>query len=81
MYGYGFLLSLTGYLGVNLVLTLVRVAGAFAAVTVTKFSVLFDEILIYPSSHQVTTCRKALSIAISFLVFSKPFSIQYVMRF
>jgi len=33
-YGYGFLLSLTGYLGVNLVLTLVRVAGAFAAVTV-----------------------------------------------
>ena len=34
MYGFGFLLSLTGYLGVNLVLTLVRVAGAFAAVTV-----------------------------------------------
>lgn len=34
MYGYGFFLSLTGYLGLNLVLTLVRVSGAFAAVTV-----------------------------------------------
>ena len=34
VYGYGFLFSLTGYLGVNLVLTLVRTAGAFAAVTV-----------------------------------------------
>ena len=34
VYGLGFLLSFTGYIGVNLVLTLVRVAGAFAAVTV-----------------------------------------------
>lgn len=34
MYIYGFFLSLTGYLGLNMVLTLVRVAGAFAAVTV-----------------------------------------------
>ena len=38
-YGLGFLLSLAGYLGVNMVLTLVRVAGAFAAVTV-KYSYL-----------------------------------------
>ncbi|KAK4024264.1 adenosine 3'-phospho 5'-phosphosulfate transporter 2 [Daphnia magna] len=37
IYGLGCLLSFTGYVGVNLVLTLVRVAGAFAAVTVTTF--------------------------------------------
>lgn len=38
VYGYGFILSLAGYCGLNLVLTLVRVAGAFAAVTVKVFS-------------------------------------------
>ncbi|EFX72822.1 hypothetical protein DAPPUDRAFT_215749 [Daphnia pulex] len=59
IYGLGFLLSITGYMGVNLVLTLVRVAGAFAAVT-------------------VTTCRKALSIVVSFIFFTKPFTPQYV---
>jgi len=58
-YGYGFIFSLTGYIGVQIVLQLVRTGGALAAVT-------------------VTTCRKALTIVISFLVFRKPFSFQYV---
>jgi drug/metabolite transporter (DMT)-like permease len=51
--------SLTGYIGVQIVLQLVRTGGAFAAVT-------------------VTTCRKAVTIIISFLVFQKPFTAQYV---
>ncbi|CAA9993883.1 unnamed protein product [Nesidiocoris tenuis] len=59
IYGYALLFSLSGYLGVNVVLTLVRTCGALAAVT-------------------VTTCRKAISIVISFIFFSKPFTIQYL---
>lgn len=58
-YGYGFLLSVTGYLGIQVVLQLVRTAGATTAVTVTTF-------------------RKALSIAVSFIFFTKPFTWQYV---
>ncbi|CAH0398636.1 unnamed protein product [Chilo suppressalis] len=54
-----FLLSLSGYMGLQAVLTLVRICGATVAVT-------------------VTTMRKALSIIISFLLFSKPFVFQYV---
>jgi hypothetical protein len=41
IYGLGFLLSITGYMGVNLVLTLVRVAGAFAAVTVMTIFLIY----------------------------------------
>lgn len=58
-YGYGFLLSVTGYLGIQVVLTLVRKTGATTAVT-------------------VTTARKAMSIAVSFIFFTKPFTMQYV---
>jgi len=58
-YGYAALFSLAGYLGVNLVLALVRSFGALVAVT-------------------VTTLRKAVSIVLSFLLFAKPFSWQYV---
>ncbi|CAG9855583.1 unnamed protein product [Phyllotreta striolata] len=58
MYGYAFLFSITGYLGIQIVLTLVRTTGAFAAVT-------------------VTTCRKAVTIIISFVLFNKPFIFQY----
>lgn len=54
-YGYAFLFSLTGYLGIQIVLTLVRTCGA-------------------PLAATVTTARKAITIAISFLLFSKPFS-------
>uniref|UniRef100_A0A1E1WA90 Adenosine 3'-phospho 5'-phosphosulfate transporter 2 n=1 Tax=Pectinophora gossypiella TaxID=13191 RepID=A0A1E1WA90_PECGO len=54
-----FLLSVTGYMGLQAVLTLVRICGATVAVT-------------------VTTMRKAFSIIISFLLFSKPFVFQYV---
>lgn len=56
-YGYAFLFSLSGYLGIQFVLTLVRTCGATLAAT-------------------VTTARKAVTIALSFLFFSKPFSIQ-----
>ena len=58
-YGYSFLLSVTGYLGIQVVLTLVRTTGATTAVT-------------------VTTTRKAMSIAVSFIFFTKPFTWQYV---
>jgi adenosine 3'-phospho 5'-phosphosulfate transporter B3 len=58
-YGYAFVFSLTGYIGIQIVLQLVRTCGAFAAVT-------------------VTTCRKAVTIILSFLLFSKPFTFQYV---
>ncbi|XP_025836839.1 adenosine 3'-phospho 5'-phosphosulfate transporter 2 [Agrilus planipennis] len=58
-YGYTFIFSITGYLGIQIVLTLVRTCGAFAAVT-------------------VTTCRKAVTIIISFMFFSKPFVFRYV---
>ncbi|KAG8237805.1 hypothetical protein J437_LFUL002413 [Ladona fulva] len=58
-YGYGLLFSITGYLGLQVVLTLVRTCGALAAVT-------------------VTTCRKAVTIIISFAFFQKPFTFQYL---
>lgn len=58
-YGYALIFSLTGYLGIQIVLTLVRTCGAFVAVT-------------------VTTCRKAVTIIISFMLFSKPFTFQYL---
>ncbi|XP_013107033.1 adenosine 3'-phospho 5'-phosphosulfate transporter 2 [Stomoxys calcitrans] len=58
-FGYGFLFSLSGYLGIHFVLALVRSSGAPVAAT-------------------VTTARKAVTIAISFIFFSKPFTIQYV---
>lgn len=58
-YGYGLLFSVSGYLGIQIVLTLVQCCGAFVAAT-------------------VTTCRKAVTILISFLFFYKPFTFQYV---
>jgi len=58
-YGYAFIFSLTGYLGIQIVLGLVRQFGAFLAVTVTTF-------------------RKTLSIVLSFIFFSKPFTIHYL---
>jgi len=58
-YGYTFIFSLTGYLGINIVLHLVKQFGALNAVT-------------------VTTCRKAVTIGLSFIFFTKPFSLQYL---
>jgi len=58
-YGYAFIFSLTGYLGIQIVLGLVRQFGAFLAVTVTTF-------------------RKTISIVLSFIFFSKPFTIHYI---
>ncbi|KAK8783287.1 hypothetical protein V5799_010346 [Amblyomma americanum] len=58
-YGYGAVFSFLGYLGVQMVLTLIGISDAFIAVV-------------------VTTCRKAISIILSFLVFTKPFSFQYI---
>ncbi|KAI6244174.1 UAA transporter domain containing protein [Aphelenchoides fujianensis] len=58
-YGKAFLFSLLGYLGINIVLTLVRAYGALIAVT-------------------VTTMRKGVTIVLSFIFFSKPFSVDYL---
>lgn len=58
-YGYAVIFSISGYLGVNVVLTLVKNFGALIAVT-------------------VTTCRKAVTIILSFIFFTKPFTFQYV---
>ncbi|XP_054734085.1 adenosine 3'-phospho 5'-phosphosulfate transporter 2 [Anastrepha obliqua] len=58
-FGYGFLFSLSGYLGIQFVLALVRSCGAPVAAT-------------------VTTARKAVTIALSFVFFSKPFTWQYL---
>lgn len=58
-YGFCLLFSLTGYLGIQVVLILVRTGGALTAAT-------------------VTTCRKAVSIVISFIFFAKPFTFTYL---
>lgn len=58
-YGFCMLFALTGYMGIQVVLILVRTSGALGAAT-------------------VTTCRKAVSIIISFVFFSKPFTVQYL---
>ena len=58
-YGITLVYSISGYLGVQVVLTMVRQFGAFTAVAVTSM-------------------RKALSIAVSFILFSKPFTLTYV---
>ncbi|KAI5645551.1 UAA transporter family domain-containing protein [Phthorimaea operculella] len=59
MYSRILMMSITSYMGLQAVLTLVRISGATVAVT-------------------VTTMRKALSICFSFLLFTKPFTFQYV---
>ncbi|XKL69506.1 hypothetical protein PGB90_007275 [Kerria lacca] len=59
VYFQAFLFSVSGYLGVQVVLTLVRTCGALTAVT-------------------ITTCRKAMSVVISFMFFKKPFTINYI---
>lgn len=53
-YGYALLFSIFGYLGIDIVLTLIKEYGALICVT-------------------VTTCRKAVTIILSFILFSKPF--------
>ncbi|CAF1150618.1 unnamed protein product [Didymodactylos carnosus] len=58
-YGYSLIFSIFGYLGIDVVLTLVREYGALIAVT-------------------VTTCRKAITIILSFIIFSKPFVLDYI---
>ncbi|XP_039285239.1 adenosine 3'-phospho 5'-phosphosulfate transporter 2 [Nilaparvata lugens] len=58
-YLYASLFSLSGYLGLQIVLTLVKTSGALSAVT-------------------ITTCRKAVSILLSFIFFAKPFTFQYL---
>ncbi|CAF1117830.1 unnamed protein product [Adineta ricciae] len=58
-YGYALLFSVFGYLGIDIVLTLIKEYGALICVT-------------------VTTCRKAITIILSFILFSKPFIFDYV---
>lgn len=57
IYLYAMLFSISGYLGIQIVLTLVQTSGALVAVT-------------------VTTCRKAVTIIMSFVFFTKPFTIE-----
>lgn len=52
-------LTFLGFLGINLVLALIRRNGALVSVT-------------------VTTLRKVISTVISFLTFTKPFSVEYL---
>lgn len=58
-YGYASLFSVFGYLGIDIVLTMIKEYGALICVT-------------------VTTCRKAITIILSFTLFSKPFVFEYV---
>ena len=58
-YGDAVVFSISGFLGMQIVLTLVKQFGALITVTVTSF-------------------RKVVSVVISFAVFSKPFSVNYV---
>lgn len=58
-YGYGLIFAIFGYLGIDIVLTLIKEYGALICVT-------------------VTTCRKAITIILSFTLFSKPFVFDYV---
>ena len=58
-YGSALIYSISGYSGMQVVLTFVRRFGAFVTVTVTSF-------------------RKVLTITLSFILFSKPFTMQYV---
>ncbi|UJR14986.1 hypothetical protein I4U23_001964 [Adineta vaga] len=58
-YGYGLIFAIVGYLGIDIVLTLIKEYGALICVT-------------------VTTCRKAITIVLSFTLFSKPFVFDYV---
>ncbi|CAF1151736.1 unnamed protein product [Adineta ricciae] len=58
-YGYGLIFSIVGYLGIDIVLTLIKEYGALICVT-------------------VTTCRKAITIILSFTLFSKPFVFDYL---
>jgi len=50
--------AVLGYLGIDIVLTLIKDYGALICVT-------------------VTTCRKAITIILSFILFSKPFVFDY----
>jgi len=53
------LFSLLGYIGIIFVLAMIKVFGAFIAMT-------------------VTSCRKVTTIALSFVLFPKPLTIQYI---
>lgn len=58
-FGTSLIFSVSGYFGMQIILTFIRRFGAFITVTVTSF-------------------RKVISIVISFLAFSKPFTMAYV---
>ena len=74
VYGLAMIFSLTGYLGVNCVLVLLKCSGALT--TVTGMDHVSSTSHDTPFIPLVTTFRKALSIVISFLFFTKPFTIQ-----
>ncbi len=66
--------SFAGYLGVNCVLNLVRHFGALIAVTglfAYKNKLNFCKIF-----FSVTTFRKTITVILSFIAFTKPFTFQ-----
>lgn len=87
-YLYALVFSITGYLGVNIVLTLVKSFGALPAVTGDNSWKVYDKItperdlikaIVFDVSYfviAVTTGRKAVTIVLSFLFFTKPFTMQ-----
>ena len=84
-YGYSFIFSITGYMGINIVLQLVKHFGALLAVTGTSPLQLANELWLFLFLYlfscflfAVTTCRKAMTIALSFVFFAKPFTLQWV---
>ena len=61
-YGYGFVFSLTGYLGVNVVLTLVKSFGALLAVTGKTLIVVTVFVKQCPSMPCILLSKSQLTI-------------------
>ena len=70
------LFSFAGYLGVNCVLDLVRHFGALIAVTGSFETITLASFLNKIHSFLVTTFRKTITIILSFIAFTKPFTFQ-----
>lgn len=70
--------SLTGYLGINFVLALIGSFGVLTAVTGMQVHMqAIDSVkIVMIDSYIVTTLRKALTMVLSFVIFTKPFTQQ-----
>ena len=86
-YGLSFIFSVSGYLGITFVLTLIKAFGALVAVTGEPYNLnpIFNSSypkLLYTVNNgafyplSVTTGRKAVTMVLSFIFFAKPFTIK-----